>query len=127
MKMMKSIFINMKYQNKKAFISLELLLVIVIASVILISSYKVVTNIYLSSKNSQIISINRLDLLSSKIILQKRPILIDSLYIKNRNLYINNSLFLQNVKNFKIKNFKNFKIVSFIYNNTQNIQWVIRL
>lgn len=124
---MKSIFINMKYQNKKAFISLELLLVIVIASVILISSYKVVTNIYLSSKNSQIISINRLDLLSSKIILQKRPILIDSLHIKNRNLYINNSLFLQNVKNFKIKNFKNFKIVSFIYNNTQNIQWVIRL
>lgn len=124
---MKSIFINMKYQNKKAFISLELLLVIVIASVILISSYKVVTNIYLSSKNSQIISINRLDLLSSKIILQKRPILIDSLHIKNRNLYINNSLFLQNVKNFKIKNFKNFKIVSFIYNNTQNIQWAIRL
>ncbi|PHO11520.1 hypothetical protein CPG38_12770, partial [Malaciobacter marinus] len=61
-------YINMNCKNKCAFITLELLLVIVIASIILISSFKIITNIYQNAKTSQNISISQLDLLSSRII-----------------------------------------------------------
>jgi len=72
----------MNCKNKHAFITLELLLVIVIASIALISSFKIITNIYQNAKTSQNISISQLDLLSSRIVLEKNPSYINNLSLK---------------------------------------------
>ncbi len=114
--------------NKKSFIIFELLLVIVISSIIIINSFISIKDLYLSSKNNQIIAISKIDLLSSKLIIQRNISKIKTLLkCQNTNLYFNNNLFLESVKNFTIKEEDNFITIKFLYKNHLNIKWDFKL
>lgn len=116
----------MNFTNKKSFITFELLIVIVVSSIIIINSFISIKDIYSISKNDETFAIYKLDLLSSKIILQKNKDYVDRLKYKNNQLFIDEDLFLDGVKDYKISKNSNFTNISFKYKNSFDINWVIR-
>lgn len=115
-------------QNKKSFIIFELLLVVVISSIIIINTFISIKDIYLFSLNSQKIAIYKIDLLSSKLIIKRNIYKIKNLLkYQDKKLYFNNSLFLENVKNFIIEEKNNFITIKFLYKNHLYVKWVFKL
>ncbi|AXX91647.1 hypothetical protein CPU12_04570 [Malaciobacter molluscorum LMG 25693] len=116
----------MNFTNKKSFITFELLIVIVVTSIIIINSFISIKDIYSISKNDQRLAIYKLDLLSSKIILQKNKIYLNKLKYKNNQLFIDKDLFLDDVKDYKISINSKFTNISFKYKDSFDINWVIK-
>ncbi|RXJ87214.1 hypothetical protein [Arcobacter sp. CECT 8985] len=112
--------------KKKAFITFELLIVLIISSLVIINSFISIKDIYTLSKKDESKAIYKVDLLSSKIILQKTKDYLNNLHYKNHNLLIKNSLFLENIDNFKISKNNSFTNISFRYKNSYDVNWVFK-
>uniref|UniRef100_UPI0040484CDF hypothetical protein n=1 Tax=Aliarcobacter sp. TaxID=2321116 RepID=UPI0040484CDF len=87
---------------KNSFSLLEIILTLIISSIVIIYSSLFTKELYFQNKNNQNIEIAKIDMLSTKIFLDKNKKDIDKIDYKNENLYFKNSLLLENVKEFKI-------------------------
>lgn len=106
---------------KNSFSLFEVILVIVLSSIITIYSFSFIKELYSKNKNLQNIEINKLDLLSTKIFLERNKNNLKNLSYKNQTLFFTNSILLENIKDFKIDESKN-KISIYINLNDLIIQ-----
>lgn len=112
---------------KNSFSLLEIILTLIISSIVIIYSSLFTKELYFQNKNNQNIEIAKIDMLSTKIFLDKNKKDIDKIDYKNENLYFKNSLLLENVKEFKI-NKDTDKINIYINFDNKIIQdWIIIL
>ncbi len=89
-------------QNKSAFSLFELILVILISSIMVVYSFSFLKELYSSNKNLQKRETAKVDLLSTKIFLQKHKDNLSKLEYKNNTLYYDGSILLEKVKEFKL-------------------------
>lgn len=116
----------MNYKN--SFTLLEILFVVFIGSIFFIYTFIFTKDIYEVNKENENISILKIDLNSTKIILQKNINLVkDKLIYKNNSLYLDDNLLLENVSYFsKEVSSKSIKITLTIDDSiTQN--WILKL
>lgn len=67
--------------------------------------------LFFTNKNNQNIEIAKIDILSTRIFIEKHKNELDLISYKNENLYFKDSLLLENVKSFTLKkNNQNIKI-----------------
>ncbi|XOB62986.1 type II secretion system protein [Campylobacterota bacterium DY0563] len=90
-------------KSNKAFSLLELILVIFISSFVLIFVFKFSKDLYLAESETREISILKIDLNSTKIIIEKDlPNIINKLKYKDTTLYIDDKILLKDVSNFSL-------------------------
>lgn len=116
----------MNLLNKKAFITFELLLVIIISSFILINSFTSIKDLYTLTKQQQSIAITKIDLLSTKIFLEKNMDNLEKLKLKNEILYFNNSILIENIKNFTASKTVNFVKFELETTNQKKYIWILK-
>lgn len=88
---------------KNSFSSLELIASIIISSIVIVYSMLFIKESMLSNTNNQEIEILKLDLLSTKVFLQKHQDLESKLKLENKILYFENSILLKDVYDFQIQ------------------------
>lgn len=92
-------------RSNKGFSLFELILVIFISSILLIFTSSFTKELYTNQIENEKIAMLKIDLNSTKIIIEKNlPNILGKLKYNNDNLYINNHLLLKNVSNFKMSN-----------------------
>ncbi|WP_321314398.1 prepilin-type N-terminal cleavage/methylation domain-containing protein [Halarcobacter sp.] len=90
-------------KSNKAFSLLELILVISISSFVLIFVFKFSKDLYFAENETKKISILKIDLNSTKIIIEKNlPDIINKLEYKDKTLYIDNNILLKEVSSFSL-------------------------
>lgn len=98
-----------KYEN--SFSIFELILSLIISSFVIVFSSKYIKEIYLENQNIQNIEKAKIDLSSTKIFIQKNINNLNKISFSNGNLYFENEILLDKVKDFKInKNSKEIEI-----------------
>lgn len=88
---------------KNSFSSLELIASIIISSIVIVYSMLFIKESMFSNTNNQEIEILKLDLLSTKIFLQKHQNLESKLKLEDKILYFENSILLKDVYDFQIQ------------------------
>lgn len=108
---------------KNSFTILELLLSITLSAVIIVYSLNFTKELFTTNKQTQKLELKKIDLLGTKIFLQKNKNEISKLEYKNKNLYFDNSLLLENIENFTLS--KNNDIINININldNTIMQNW----
>ena len=120
-------FLNMNFKTKKAFITFELLLVLIISSIVLINSFTSIKDIYTLTKQQQNIAIEKIDLLSTKLFLQANIENVNKVSLKQKTLYFNNSILLENIESFALNKSTNYVEVTLKTSNNKEIVWVLSL
>ena len=117
----------MNFKPKKAFITFELLLVLIISSIVLINSFTSIKDIYTLTKQQQNIAIEKIDLLSTKLFLQANIENINKVSLKQKTLYFNNSILLENIESFTLNKRTNYVEVILKTSNNKEIIWILSL
>uniref|UniRef100_UPI0040474665 hypothetical protein n=1 Tax=Aliarcobacter sp. TaxID=2321116 RepID=UPI0040474665 len=112
---------------KNSFSLLEIILTLIISSIVIIYSSLFTKELYFQNKNNQNIEIAKIDMLSTKIFLDKNKKDIDKIDYKNENLYFKNSLLLENVKEFKINKDTDKINIHINFDNKIIQDWIIIL
>lgn len=113
---------------KNSFSILEIILSILISSIIIINSSYFSKELFQTNKNIQNIEILKLDLLSTKIYLQKNNIdLKKNLNYKDNTLYFKKNILLKNVNNFTILKKEKYYEISIEVNNIIKENWTISI
>ena len=124
-------FLNMNvksqknYKNSKSFITIELILTLAISSIIIISTLLFQTNIYKEDKNNREIEIFKIDLLASKIFLEKNISEISKLRLIDNTLFFENSILLENISDYSLEENNTFVKISFIIDNKIKQEWIL--
>ena len=92
---------------KNSFSLLEIILTLIISSIVIIYSTLFAKNLFFENKINEQIEIQKIDLLSTKIFFEKHLNEIDEFSFSNENLYFQNNLLLENVKEFNLIKFAN--------------------
>ena len=108
---------------KNSFTLFEIILTLIISSIVIIYSSFFIKELYTQNQNSLNTQTNKLDLLSTKIFLQKHKNEIEKLKYENQNLYFDNFLLLENVKEFNINNVNNTINIYISINNSIKQEW----
>jgi type II secretory pathway component PulJ len=87
---------------KNSFSLLEIILTLIISSIVIIYSTLFAKNLFFENKINEQIEIQKIDLLSTKIFFEKHLNQIDEFNFSNENLYFQNNLLLENVKEFDL-------------------------
>jgi type II secretory pathway component PulJ len=87
---------------KNSFSLLEIILTLIISSIVIIYSTLFAKNLFFENKINEQIEIQKIDLLSTKIFFEKHLNEIDEFSFSNENLYFQNNLLLENVKEFDL-------------------------
>ena len=87
---------------KNSFSLLEIILTLIISSIVIIYSTLFAKNLFFENKINEQIEIQKIDLLSTKIFFEKHLNQIDEFSFSNQNLYFQNNLLLENVKEFNL-------------------------
>ena len=87
---------------KNSFSLLEIILTLIISSIVIIYSTLFTKNLFFENKINEQIEIQKIDLLSTKIFFEKHLNEIDEFSFSNENLYFQNNLLLENVKEFNL-------------------------
>ena len=112
---------------KNSFSLLEIILTLIISSVVIIYSTFFAKELFFENKTNQKIEIQKIDLLSTKIFFEKHLNQIDEFYVSNQNLYFQNNLLLENIKEFSLAKIEN-RVVIFINLDNNIIQkWEFEL
>ena len=119
----------MNYSNKKAFSLLELIIVIFIGSIIVIYSTIYSKELYEAQLNNQRISVLKIDLTASRIIIEKNlPFSKDLLEYDGQTLFYDGKLLLENVSFFSKKlNFNNILQIDIELDNKIKQVWKFKL
>lgn len=116
----------MNIKKIPSFISIEIIITLVVSSMIIISTLVFQTNIYQEDKNNREIEILKIDLLASKIFLERNIKDISKLYLSEDTLYFDSSVLLKNISDytFEIKN--DFIKITFIIDNKIKQEWILK-
>ena len=87
---------------KNSFSLLEIILTLIISSIVIIYSTLFAKNLFFENKINEQIEIQKIDLLSTKIFFEKHLNEINEFSFSNENLYFQNNLLLENVKEFNL-------------------------
>lgn len=111
---------------KNSFTLLEIILSILISAIVIINSAYFSKELFQTNKDMQNIEILKLDLLSTKIFLQKNNEVLDKkLNYENNVLYFDKNILLQNVDEFTILKKVTFYEISIKVNNRIKEKWNI--
>ena len=111
---------------KNSFTLLEIILSILISAIVIINSAYFSKELFQTNKDMQNIEILKLDLLSTKIFLQKNNEDLDKkLNYENNVLYFDKNILLQNVDEFTILKKVTFYEISIKVNNRIKEKWNI--
>ena len=88
---------------KNSFSLLEIILTLIISSIVIIYSTLFIKELFFENRINQQLEIQKIDLLSTKIFFEKHKKEIEKFNYTNQNLYFENSLLLENVKEFSLK------------------------
>ncbi|MBY0541550.1 MAG: hypothetical protein WCR78_05445 [Arcobacteraceae bacterium] len=98
---------------KNSFSLLEVILTLIISSIVIIYSTLFTKELFFENRVNQQLEIQKIDLLSTKIFFEKHKKEIEKFNYINQNLYFDNFLLLENVKEFSLNKSAN-KITIFI-------------
>ena len=111
---------------KNSFSLLEVILSILISSIVIINSAYFSKELFQTNNDMQNIEILKLDLLSTKIFLQKNNLdLEDMLTYKNNTLYFDKNILLQEVNTFSISKKAKYYEISIEVSNRIKENWNI--
>ena len=108
---------------KNSFSLLELIVAVLISSIIIVYSATFIKELHFLNHNKQKIQKQKLELLSTKLFLEKRQNIQTRLSYKNGNVYFDNSLLLKDVNIFKIQKSSNILNISLKIDNTISQTW----
>lgn len=108
---------------KNSFSLFEIILTLVISSIVIIYSSLFLKELYFENKSSQDIQIKKIDLLSTKIFLEKHKNNLQNLKYENNNLYFENRLLLENIKKFEININDNIVNIQINLDDTIEQKW----
>jgi len=117
----------MKCNNKNAFSLFELILVLFISSIVLIYSFSFTKELYETQITNEKIAILKIDLNSTKIILQRNLPLTNKLKYEGTTLYLNNNILLKNVSSFDTKTSSGFIKIDITLEDTIKQTWQFKL
>ena len=113
---------------KNSFTLLEILLSVLISAIVIINSANFSKELFQTNKDMQNIEILKLDLLSTKIFLQKNnKDLNEKLNFKNNTLYFDKNILLQEVDEFSILKKTNYYEISVKLSNKVKETWNISI
>lgn len=113
---------------KNSFTLLEVILSILISAIVIINSAYFSKELFQTNKDIQNIEILKLDLLSTKIFLQKNNIdLKDKLKFYDSVLYFKDKILLQNVDTFTILKKADYYEISIKINTRIKENWIISI
>ena len=92
---------------KNSFSLLEVILTLIISSIVIIYSTLFAKELFFENRINQQLEIQKIDLISTKIFFEKHLNQIDEFSFSNENLYFQNNLLLENVKEFNLIKFAN--------------------
>ena len=98
---------------KNSFSLLEVILTLIISSIVIIYSTLFTKELFFENRVNQQLEIQKIDLLSTKIFFEKYKNEIEKFKYSNQNLYFDNFLLLENIKEFSLNKSAN-KITIFI-------------
>lgn len=110
---------------KKSFSLFEVIISIVIASIIGVSSLYYLKDMVSFNKNNLEIEIRNLDLRTTKMFLQKNVAEINNLALNGTKLYFKNSLLLENVNSLTKNDFDKYYEINLNFHN-KNYEWIIK-
>ena len=126
MKMKKLNLLNMSY--KKCFSLLELIIVLFISSIVIIYTFTFTKELYQTQSDNQKIAILKIDLNSTKIILERNlPNISSSLKYNASTLFINDVILLKNVTAFSTKKSSNIFEVNITLEDKISQIWKFKL
>lgn len=108
---------------KNSFSLFEIILTLVISSIVIIYSSLFLKELYFENKSSQDIQIKKIDLLSTKIFLERHKNNLQNLKYENNNLYFENRLLLENIKKFEININDNIVNIQINLDDTIEQKW----
>ena len=112
----------------KAFSLFELILVIFISSLVLISISLITKELIFTQKENEAITMLKLDLNSTKIIIEKNlPQIIDKLKYKDETLYLDGNILLKNVSSFNATKGANYFSIDIVLDEKIKQKWEFRL
>lgn len=113
---------------KNSFTLLEIILSILISAIVIINSAYFSKELFQTNKDMQNIEILKLDLLSTKIFLQKNNKGLDEkLSFENNTLYFDKNILLQNVDEFEIIKKEKYYQIFIKTNNRIKEEWKITI
>lgn len=113
---------------KNSFTILEIILSIFLSALVIINTSYFSKELFQTNKNMQDIEIIKLDLLSTKIFLQKNSKDLDTnLFFSENTLYFKNNILLKNVNEFKILKKEKYYEVLIKIDEKVKENWKIKL
>ncbi len=113
--------------SKKTFSLFELIVVIFISSAVLIYNFKFLKEIYETQIQNEKIAILKIDLNSTKIIIEKNLHSIDKLEYDNKTLFYDKNILLKRVTTFIIKKSLKQVKIEITLDNTISQTWIFKL
>ena len=92
---------------KNSFSLLEVILTLIISSIVIIYSTLFAKELFFENRINQQLEIQKIDLISTKIFFEKHLKEIEKFTYSNQNLYFENSLLLENIKEYTINKSSN--------------------
>jgi len=119
----------MKCNNKKlAFTLFELIIVVLISSIVLIYTFSFTKELYETQITNEKIAILKIDLNSSKIIIEKNlPNSITKLDYDGNTLFYDSNILLKNVSSFKIYTSTKIFKIDITLENTISQTWKFKI
>jgi len=113
---------------KNSFSLLEVILSIIISTIVIINSAYLSKELFEANKTIQNIEVIKLDLLSTKIFLQKNNTNLENkLTYANNTLYFENKILLENVSSFNITKNNHYYEINLEIKDLTKEKWKIKL
>lgn len=108
---------------KSSFSLFEVILSLLISSIVVIYSMFYAKELFFENKNAQDIENSKLKLLSTKLFLQKHKSQISKLKFEDENLYFDEALLLEDIKNFGLEKNNEFIYITINYDDKIKQKW----
>lgn len=108
---------------KNSFTLFEVILSLTISSIVIIYSMNYTKELFFSNKTIQKTELEKINLINTKIFLQKHKNELEKVEFQDEKLYFDKSLLLENVKEFELKRVDSFITILINYNDIIKQEW----
>ncbi len=113
---------------KKSFTLFELIIVILISSIVIVLTSKLTTQIYQHQVFSEEKQIEKLDMLSTKLFIEKNiQNALSKLSYKKNTLFFGTNILLEKVTKFSMNNDSNYLYINIELNHSIYQKWIFKL
>ena len=109
---------------KNSFSLLEIILTLIISTIVIIYSSFFTKELIIDNKYNQNIEMAKINILSTKIFLEKHKNELDLISYTNKNLYFKNSLLLEKVKEFSLSTTSTYIKININYDDKIKQSWL---